>query len=340
MQMDRASLYNLERQRMVQEPIDPSRGDWVLPFFYPPFFAVALVPLAWLPFSTAFVVMTLINLALLASAITLLVRKLELSRRQCRWLLLATFCNYGVHYAFLEAQTSFIALFCLAVFVTALNDSAANKAGVWSSLLSFKPQLALVPLFIMLVRRKWRALGVAAIIMGLFALISFAAIGREGISHYLLLSRRAMAGDEHLHIQPEGMHNLRALTYFFFSAPWRDYVWWLTTLSAMALIVLHSVPREPPGIISITGWISILVVMILVAPHLHSHDLTLLIVPSAFFLKRLGDTVPPFISLMLVALGILPLINTVAYPHLPPLLPLVLVIFLIIELGRTRTPAL
>src|SRR5947207_1981556 len=65
MQMDRASLYNLEQQRLVQEPIDPSRGAWVLPYFYPPFFAVVLMPLAWMSFSMAFVAMTLINLILL-----------------------------------------------------------------------------------------------------------------------------------------------------------------------------------------------------------------------------------------------------------------------------------
>ncbi len=66
---DRSSLYDLEQQRLVQYPIDPSRGDWVLPYFYPPFFAVILLPLAWLPFSLAFIAMTLVNLALLIASI-------------------------------------------------------------------------------------------------------------------------------------------------------------------------------------------------------------------------------------------------------------------------------
>ena len=57
---DRTSLYDLEKQRLVQESIDPSRGGWVLPFFYPPFFAMVLLPLAWVPFATAFVAMTLV----------------------------------------------------------------------------------------------------------------------------------------------------------------------------------------------------------------------------------------------------------------------------------------
>ena len=53
MRTDRTALYDLEKQRLIQERIDPSRGGWVLPFFYPPFFAVALAPLAWMSFSAA-----------------------------------------------------------------------------------------------------------------------------------------------------------------------------------------------------------------------------------------------------------------------------------------------
>jgi hypothetical protein len=67
------------------------------------------------------------------------------------------------------------------------------------------------------------------------------------------------------------------------------------------------------------------------APHLHHYDLTLLIVPLAFFLKWAGDVVAPATALALVGLGMLSLINTVAYPYLPPLLPLVLLVFLIVD---------
>src|SRR5262245_39900708 len=100
---DRAALYDLERQRRVQPPIDPSRADWVLPFFYPPFFALFLAPLSALSFSTAFVVASLINVLLLMIALHVLIRSLELNRNQTLWLVIAAFCNYGVHYALLEA---------------------------------------------------------------------------------------------------------------------------------------------------------------------------------------------------------------------------------------------
>jgi hypothetical protein len=59
-----------------------------------------------------------------------------------------------------------------------------------------------------------------------------------------------------------------------------------------------------------------------------------LIVPIAYVLKWAGDTVPPLLSLALVSIGILPLINTVAYSHLPPLLPIALLIVLGADLTR------
>jgi hypothetical protein len=329
---DRSSLYDLEQQRLVQEPIDPSRGDWVLPYFYPPFFAVILVPLAWLPFSPAFITMTAVNLALLITSMKILIQKLQLNPQQSSCLILATFCNYGVHYALLEAQTSFIALTLLVLYVTALYSPATGKAGIWSGLLFFKPQLALIPLIVLICRRKWVALGLAIGVVGFLGLVSLFAIGLEGLGHYFTVSRQSMSGEDYLHImrpeQPERMHNLRALAYFFLDAPWRDYVWWVSTLAVLALVVAYSWPNER---ISARTWTHILFALVLVTPHFHDHDLTLLIVPSAFFLKWAGDTVSPAISLTLVGLGMISLINTVAYPHLPPLVPLALLIFLIIE---------
>jgi hypothetical protein len=330
---NRSALYDLEQQRLVQQPIDPSRGDWVLPYFYPPFFAVLLAPLAWLPFSAAFVTMTVVNLALLIGAVKILIRKVELNPQQANWLILATFCNYGVHYALLEGQTSFIALFLLILYVTAFNGSARNSAGIWSSLMVFKPQLAVVPLLLLFVKRKWGALGLALVVIAFLGLLSLAAVGLTGIASYLAVSERAMAGQEYLHIQPERMHNLRALAYFFFAPPWRDYVWWGATLAVAALIFIRIWAREDQAI-SIRQWTAILVAMILVTPHLHDHDLALLIVPSAFFLKWAGEVVTPAIAVALVTLGMLSLVNTAAYPHLPPLVPLVLLIFLIVEQRR------
>jgi hypothetical protein len=277
--------------------------------------------------------MTLVNLVLLIAAVKILIRKIELNRQQANWLILATFCNYGVHYALLEAQTSFIALLLLVLYVTSLNAPAQDRAGIWSGLMFFKPQLAFVPVLLLLVKRSWGALGLALVVLAFSGLVSLVAVGFDGIEGYLAVSARAAAGEDYLHIQPERMHNLRALTYFFFAASWRDYIWWGATLAVIALVVIRS-GANAGQVISVRQWISILVAMILISPHLHDHDLTLLIVPSALFLKWAGDDVPAAAALALIGLGTFSLINTVAYPHLPPLTPLVLLIFLLMEQRR------
>jgi len=332
---DKSSLYDLDKQRSIQYPIDPSRGDWVLPYFYPPFFAVALVPLAWLSFSAAFVTMTLINITLLVLALKILISTLALNAQQVKWLGLTTFCNYGVHYALLEGQTSFIALLLLVLFVSAFNTPASKKSGIWAGLMAFKPQLALVPVILLIARRRWSALGLVMVVLGLLGLISLSVIGFEGVRQYLLASRQAISAESYFpHMrpeQPERMHNLRALAYYFFAAPWRDYVWWISTLLALAGAALNEWVPEADDRSSPRRWVITLCILILATPHLHDHDVTLLIVPTAFALKWTGDVISGSVALVLSVLGVLPLINAIGYPHLPPLLPIALLLFLAVD---------
>ena len=205
----RASCGAIERRfttsrsrRLIQEPIDPSRGSWVLPFFYPPFFAGMLVPLAWLPFSLAFITMSAVNLGCLTAVIALLRSKLQLSQPQMTWLVLSTFCNFGVHYAFLEAQTSFLVLLLVTEFVLSAQANKSSGSGLWASLLCFKPQLIVGPLLVLLAWRRWREIGSIGIIVTTMGILSFLAVGKDGIQAYVALTRLAAAGDAVLHIQP------------------------------------------------------------------------------------------------------------------------------------------
>ncbi len=124
----------LERQRQVKEPIDPPHGAWVLPFFYPPFFALLLTPLAGLSFSRAFALVTAFNVTLLVAALATLMRLLQLTREQKNWLVLATFCNYGVHNALVQAQTSFLTLMLLSLYLLTLTGNRAGRAGTLTPL--------------------------------------------------------------------------------------------------------------------------------------------------------------------------------------------------------------
>ena len=61
-----SKLYAYGDQIAIQKAIDDRIGDSILPFAYPPFTAVVLMPLGWLPFRASFAAMTLANAMLLA----------------------------------------------------------------------------------------------------------------------------------------------------------------------------------------------------------------------------------------------------------------------------------
>src|SRR5262249_15035223 len=58
---DWTSLYDLDRQYEIQSGF-AAPGERMVPFYYPPFFAVLFRPLAWLSYGQAFAVMTVFNL--------------------------------------------------------------------------------------------------------------------------------------------------------------------------------------------------------------------------------------------------------------------------------------
>src|SRR5258705_2870916 len=73
-----SALYEEANQLAIQRTIDSRIGDSLLPYTYPPFTAVVLMPLGRLPFNAAFVAMTLLNTLLLASSLRLLTERLRL----------------------------------------------------------------------------------------------------------------------------------------------------------------------------------------------------------------------------------------------------------------------
>jgi len=157
-----SALYDNAPQLAIQKAIDNRIGDSILPFAYPPVTALVLMPLGWLSFRMAFVAITLVNMALLLFTLRLLIRKLGLQKRQSTWLLLSTFCNFGVHSVLLQGQTSLVVLFCLTAFMFSAMSGKQFHAGFWAGLNFLKPQLLPVPFIALTFQRLWQALSIAA----------------------------------------------------------------------------------------------------------------------------------------------------------------------------------
>jgi hypothetical protein len=135
-----------------------------------------------------------------------------------------------------------------------------------------------------------------------------------------------------LRINPEGMHNLRALAYYFFPAEFTNYAWWgmsIGVLAAVARCCLKAVADDDE---IRQGWIKLFVGIALLTPHFHDHDLTLMAVPTALALKSYGEPVPPSLSVVLIVLGLLPLLRRTVYVPLFPIMPIIFVALLFMDL--------
>jgi Glycosyltransferase family 87 len=240
--------------------------------------------------------------------------------------------NVGTRVAFFQGQTSFILLFILTSFFVAWKRGFEIKAGIWSSLAWFKPQIATVVIALTIVPVRWRFLWASAISTLLLAASSLLIVGPKGTQDFLSLMHQAMLGNNDLSINAARMHNLRALSISLLPHPWETYLWLsLTIMVGLTALKMNFRNLRSRSFSERIFWIMIAV--LLVAPHLHTHDLTILIIPVAFFLQQCGKQIPVAYGFVTILLAVLPLISV---RPLPPLIPLVLL--LVFMLGPKILP--
>ena len=337
---DRTHLYDLERQLAVEIPIMApySLVEEMLPYNYPPFFTLLLVPLAWLPFPLAYATATGLNLLCLALTLHLLRRRLALGSDQTFWLLLIAFCARPVYVTLFQGQTSLLALLLLILYVLDLQEGQEVRAGAWAGFLLFKPQLLLLPLLILAWRRCWRGLLALMAVLTILTLLSLVLVGVEGLQQHVLLMRQMAAADGTLGVHPKAMHNLRALVHFIsLPRPWDSVGWW----GGSALLVVATLwvqrPSLSEGQNSAWRWSATVVALLLFAPHLNTHDLALLILPCALVLHTYEGNTPIPIAAVLVGLGVLPFLTLALWTITDvywPVMPVALIALFLVCLSR------
>jgi glycosyl transferase family 87 len=304
---ERQSLYDLNKQLTYQKRIAPT--ERVLPFVYPPITAALFAPLALMPFPLAFLAMTLANVALLWASLRLLIRHLPLTRDQSQWLMLFALCNFGAQAVVFYGQTSAIVLFFLTHHVLAHRRANELKAGISAGLLCVKPQYLPIPHLVLFLRQRWRGLIVGAAISTALILGAFVLIGAEASKQYFLLAQRMVSADDDWWNQWRSMHNLRALTIYWLPAAIQPYVWLAGCALVIASMIVFNLRANKRADDFAATWNVNILALLIVIPHLFTHDLTLLILPCALFLSRFKDTLPIAVGLGLVILAALPAVN-------------------------------
>ncbi|HUS16743.1 MAG TPA: glycosyltransferase family 87 protein [Chloroflexia bacterium] len=289
-------LYQIEAQREEERDEWGARFDQPLavPFVNPPWFALALLPLAGLPVGAGFLLWLTTCLTMVVAAAGLLVHWARPPRMVAVVFMLAVFSFVPFWRTMLIGQTSALVLFGLAAAVVCLARRQDRRAGLALALVSVKPQLIILPLLALVAQRRWRALAtVSAAGVGLL-LVGLPFTGVAAFGDYLALLR----GPDY-----PAYENLPQMQ------SWRALVEGTLGLQGSAAILLNaagmlaalvavawawrSAPSGPPaaGPTPPPDWDLRMALTLLLTPlftpHLHVHDLLIWLVPGGLVLHHL-----------------------------------------------------
>jgi hypothetical protein len=230
-------FYDLTAQAECQDRVIPQRrgAEGLLAFVYPPHTALPLALLAFLPWEKAFLLWTLLQLALLV----------PLYRLLRRWT--GDWGSEGVAVAFVtvlafpplwltfqQGQWSLLGLVCLLGFYDALKRGRTFATAGWFVLCTFKPQLLIVPALTLLAGRRWRVLGVSAALLAAWGLLTTAVLGFSCWAGYVEMIRHCSRQFGTYGIDPLKMYNAKCVFTALLGADQTSLINALTTATTAA----------------------------------------------------------------------------------------------------------
>jgi hypothetical protein len=324
------ALYDLDQQLAFQRRFVPT--DRVLIFPYPPIMAALLLPLTLLSFSGAFLTMTVVNAVLIWATLRRLINGLNLTWDQTQWLLLATLCNFGIQATLSNSHGSIIILYILTRHVLAQKNRRETESGVWAGMLCLKLQYVPLPHFVLLLNRAWTGLFAGVLVVTVLIGGAFLILGEQTLIQYLQIIRR-YSGSENDWTNPlRGMHNLRALTGVWLPDSSSGIVWFSTMAAAFIAVIWINLRARHLTNGFEKSWISNSIALLLLSPHLFTHDLSLLIIPIALLFEICGPRVPVWLGVGVVAVSLLPALSYL----LPTIMAVALVILFLLSLRLAK----
>lgn len=173
---DWADLYDPDRQLAEQARLFPGSDDSFLYFAYPPHAAAAYRPLAALDYRLAYALHSVLMAGAAVAALALIRPMVPLVRRRFELTATAVLLFNPVLRAVTGGQNTALTLLGVAAVWRLLHDDEDLAAGLVVALLLYKPQVAVPLAGVLLLARRWRAVGGAAVgavaVWGLGALLA------------------------------------------------------------------------------------------------------------------------------------------------------------------------
>jgi hypothetical protein len=287
-------LYDLELQSRYQEQIVPERGEesGLLPFNYPPHLAVPAALLALLPRGVAFYVWDFAQLLLLLPLFHSL-RALTPDPRGMPWAVLCTavLAFPPLFMSFQMGQVSLLVLICLLGFCRNLAAERPFGTAFWLVLGTIKPQLMVVPAAILLAGRRWRELGIAALLFAVWAALTTAFVGWSCWTDFVQVVRHSAWQFGVDGIYPRSMYNLKGCLTSLLGEGQAASINFVST-AALLLVVLATLwiwrKPWPVGTPEFDLRLALSLQLGLIAnPHLNPVDVLALVVPAVLFYRGL-----------------------------------------------------
>jgi hypothetical protein len=287
-----ARLYDLALQESYQQRAlpEPNLYEGLLPFAHPPHAALLLAPFALLPRGAAFYAWALFQAGLCGIAWRQIAWLTRDWSGRARWALMFALLGFPpVFMSFQQGQTGIFSLVCLLGFVIGLKQRRPWATALWLVLASVKPQLAVIPVAILLGGRRWRELVIAAGVFSLWAALSALVLGWESWWNYPGYLRFSSRQFGTFGIDPLRMYNLKGLLTALLGAQRIELINLLTTavllLNVAVVLWLWRGPWRPDSPAFDLRLSCTLLLAIVCNPHVNGTDLLLLAPAALLFVE-------------------------------------------------------
>ncbi len=325
-------------------------GTGVLAYFNPPFVAAAFAPLSALPIEVATVIIGIVTTALALAAGLGIQRLLGLEDWLQRLLLWLGFLSlYSVSWVVLHGQLSMVLLLGWLLFIVLQMRGRESLSGAALALLLVKPQMAILPVVLLLWKRRWRPLASFAAVAWALAMVSIAVSGPSVVIDYPRFLLESAGWENKWGVTPEGMFGWNGFAARLLdnnSAGHLTLTWTLsgiTLLAALAAFQGDWAPRKPRFLLQCGA---LLMASLLVNPHLYMQDLSLMALALALALAyalRTNQGVLPWaalaLSVWLVQLWGLRILDHAGVNLLTPVMAVTLGALLLAQRGREPVEA-
>jgi glycosyl transferase family 87 len=270
-----SNLYDVAEQEKTKASVFTHAQPLI--FEHPPFEALLLAPLGGLHYDTAYLIWGTLNVLVWLYLPYLLRPYAPCPHSELAYLMLwLLFPPLGI--ALYQGQSSLLLLLVFALAFVSLKRGREFKAGVWLGLGLFKFQFAIPLALIFLFRRKWNVVsGFVASAIAL-ALLSFVAVGWQGLVGYVRLLLN-VAGHPHnsSYGEAKDMATLQAFCNAVLGGLLTPAAIHFTVAAGSAALIVSAARASLPDItharFDLLFAISILVALI-TGIHMFAHDLS------------------------------------------------------------------